>query len=176
MSSQAHERSSLDGRVSKLKPHEMGLQISRRFYSQGPKEGVVRTYTPASWRGVSAIGRTKGQPDRGRPFDARSCAHDDFDSAQNTLCRRLSATSRARAPFIWRGPMVSVSAISRVNISGRGDISSRRLVETKRPYANIFEIRRRKTPAWISSIFSADPPPIGGPIHRGRVSAPFMPL
>ena len=72
--------------------------------------------------------------------------------------------------------MVSVSAISRVNISGRGDISSRRLVETKRPYANIFEIRRRKTPAWISSIFSADPPPIGGPIHRGRVSAPFMPL
>jgi putative transposase len=58
----------------------------------------------------------------------------------------------------------------------RGDISSRRLVETKRPYANIFEIRRRKTPAWISSIFSADPPLIGGPIHRGRVSAPFMPL
>ena len=42
MSSHAHGRNSTDGRVQRLKPHNVGVQVSRRFHPEVPKEDAVR--------------------------------------------------------------------------------------------------------------------------------------
>src|SRR5258708_9668358 len=57
----------------------MGVQIPRRVHSRMPSEDVVCAVASPSWGGVSQTGAAEGKHDRGRSFDARSCAHDDID-------------------------------------------------------------------------------------------------
>ncbi len=58
--------------------------------------------------------------------------------------------AEAMGTSIWRGSMVSKSGILSGNISGRGDISSRPWVATKKSSGNIFAIRKTRTRAWNS--------------------------
>ena len=51
-----------DGQDRKPKPHEMGLQVPRRVYTEGSKKSAVRAVTAASWRGVSRTGPAQGKP------------------------------------------------------------------------------------------------------------------
>ena len=46
VSSHAHERNSTDGRISKPKPHGLGLQISRCLYSEMPPQDTVLRASP----------------------------------------------------------------------------------------------------------------------------------
>lgn len=48
--------------------------------------GQLRT---VSWRGVSSVGGAEGEPDRGKAFDAGSSTHDDANTAQSMLSRRV---------------------------------------------------------------------------------------
>jgi len=82
VSRQANERKKLDGQDRKPKPHEVGLQVPRRIYTEESKDGVVRSTADASWRGLPQIGAAQGEPDRGGTFDGRSRSHDDLDTAE----------------------------------------------------------------------------------------------
>ena len=52
VSREAHAKEKLDGRVSELKPLEMGVQIPCGVYPEGPPEGVVRGAEEVFGRGV----------------------------------------------------------------------------------------------------------------------------
>src|SRR5438093_5104324 len=60
----------------------MGVQISCGVHPEVPSKDVVQRTEAVSGGGVPAIGRAEGESNRGRAFDAGSCAHDDCDSAE----------------------------------------------------------------------------------------------
>ena len=51
-----------DEQDRKPKPHEMGLQVPRRVYTERSKESAVRTAEKAPWRGLSGTGSAQGKP------------------------------------------------------------------------------------------------------------------
>src|SRR5512134_3369156 len=63
VSRQAHERELHDGRVRKPKPHEVGVQISRRFHTEVPKTDVVCGIEAASGGGIAQAGRAEAESD-----------------------------------------------------------------------------------------------------------------
>src|SRR5215813_4134026 len=69
-------------RVSNSKSYEMGMQISRRVYSEVPAQSAVRAVAELPGRRVPGVGAAEREPDRGRAFTGRSRAHVAVDSAQ----------------------------------------------------------------------------------------------
>src|SRR3974390_247362 len=65
----------------------MGLQISCGFHTEVSEESGVRKNQEEPRRRVPRLGPAAGMPDRGGPFDARSCAHAGFDPAEILGCR-----------------------------------------------------------------------------------------
>ena len=49
------------------------------FHTEVSKESGLREDQEEPWRRVPRLGPTAGMQDRGRPFDARSCAHAGLD-------------------------------------------------------------------------------------------------
>src|ERR1035437_110368 len=96
----------LDGQDRKPKPHEMGLQVPRRVYTEESKKGVVRSTAGASWGGVSHAGAAQGESDRGGAFEARSRSHDDLDTAEirRVECGGLHQGEKCDSPGpgVWR--------------------------------------------------------------------------
>ena len=58
VSRQAHEKEKPDGRICKLKPYEMGLQVSHCVYPEVPQKGALQNPPPAFGRGVPRFGAT----------------------------------------------------------------------------------------------------------------------
>ena len=82
VSRQAHEMEIHDGRFQKPKSYEVGMQISRGVHTEVPQEDAERGAEKMSWRGISLIGGTEGESDRGRSSGVRSRAYDDRDTAE----------------------------------------------------------------------------------------------
>jgi len=53
----------LDGQDRKPKPHEVGLQVPRRVYTERAKESVVWPVEEAPRGGVPWTGTAQGKPD-----------------------------------------------------------------------------------------------------------------
>src|SRR5262245_59788651 len=82
VSRQAHTKEKPDGLFRKLKPYEVGVQISRRVHPEETPEDVIRSCAQTSGGGVPPARRAEGEPDRGRTLVAGSCAHVDRHSTQ----------------------------------------------------------------------------------------------
>jgi len=171
VSSHAHGRTSTDGRVPSLKPHNVGLQIPRRLHPEVSNKDAVPGASPAPRRGVPQAGRAEGVEDRGRALDARSRAHVDLDPTE--VCgvaggRVHQGQERDPSRPCLRGEEAQTSSGS---ISGPEGTSSTPWGEMRRRYGPTSATRRR---GWISSTCGGDPP-LGGTKSLGPRQRPHLP-
>src|ERR1044071_4096823 len=80
--SKAHGEETVHERLPKPKPYEVGMQISRRLYSEVSPQGGVWTTAPPPGRGVPRVSAPEREPDRRGASAGRSGAYVAQYSAQ----------------------------------------------------------------------------------------------
>jgi len=80
--SKSTEEEAWNGRGSKFKSHQMGMQVPCSLDSEMPEENTVRSDQEGPGGSTARVGDTEGERDPGRAIDGGSRPHVDLDSTE----------------------------------------------------------------------------------------------